>query len=78
MLKGAGELNVLELRSLMSASSDSVFALAPLSDHWNVATNYYARFAVSCAPIMFGFFGAWAATLGRVTRRLLVIATACA
>jgi hypothetical protein len=78
VLKGASELNVVELHSLMGTSSDSVFAVAPLSDQWDVATNYYAKFAVSCSPIVFGLFGVWAATLGRVTRRLLVVTTASA
>jgi hypothetical protein len=43
-----------------------------------VTTNYYARFAVSCSPLSFALFGVWASTLHRGTRRLLVVATACA
>lgn len=67
-LRGAAELNILELHSLMSASSS----------RWDVAVNYYGRFAVSCSPIAFAFFGVWAATLNRVSRGLLVVAVACA
>jgi len=77
-LRGAAELDFLELHSLMGASSNAIHALAPLSDKWDVATNYYARFAVSCSPIAFALFGVWAATLSRLNRRLLVVATACA
>jgi hypothetical protein len=77
-LRGAAELNLVELHSLMGANASAIRALAPLSDRWDVATNYYARFAVSCSPIAFALFGVWAATLSRMTRRLLVIATGCA
>jgi len=77
-LRGAAELNLVELHSLMGATGSAINALAPLSDKWDVATNYYARFAVSCSPIAFALFGVWAATLSRVNRRLLVVATACA
>ena len=78
-LRGAAELNLVELHSLMGgASASAIRALAPLSDRWDVATNYYARFAVSCSPIAFALFGVWAATLSRMTRRLLVVSTACA
>ena len=66
--RGAPELNFVQLHSLMSANDDAIYALAPLSDRWDVATNYYARFAVSCSPIAFALFGVWAATLSRVTR----------
>jgi len=76
--RGAPELNFVQLHSLMGASDDAIYALAPLSDRWDVATNYYARFAVSCSPIAFALFGVWAATLSRVNRRLLVVSTACA
>jgi lipopolysaccharide export LptBFGC system permease protein LptF len=76
--RGAAELNFAELHSLMGASDDAIYALAPLSDRWDVATNYYARFAVSCSPMAFALFGVWAATLSRVNRRLLVVATGCA
>jgi len=78
-LRGAAELNLVELHSLMGgASASAIRALAPLSDRWDVATNYYARFAVSCSPIAFALFGVWAATLNSTTRRLLVVSTACA
>jgi lipopolysaccharide export LptBFGC system permease protein LptF len=77
-LRGAAELNLVELHSLMGANASAIRALAPLSDRWDVATNYYARFAVSCSPIAFALFGVWAATLSRVNRRLLVVSTACA
>jgi hypothetical protein len=78
-LRGAAELSLVELHSLMGgASASAIRALAPLSDRWDVAVNYYARFAVSCSPIAFALFGVWAATLNRMTRRLLVVATACA
>jgi hypothetical protein len=76
--RAAPELNFVQLHSLMGASDDAIYALAPLSDRWDVATNYYARFAVSCSPIAFALFGVWAATLSRVNRRLLVVSTACA
>jgi hypothetical protein len=75
--RGAAELNLVELHSLMGASDDAIYALAPLSDRWDVATHYYARFAVSCSPIAFALFGVWAATLSRLNRRLLVVATGC-
>ena len=77
-LRGAAELNLVELHSLMGASGDAIRALAPLSDRWDVAVNYYARFAVSCSPIAFALLGVWAATLSRITRRLLVVSTGCA
>jgi len=77
-LRGAAELNLVELHSLMGASASAIRALAPLSDRWDVATNYYARFAVACSPMAFALFGVWAATLSRVSRRLLVVAVACA
>ena len=77
-LRGAAELNLVELHSLMGASSSAIRALAPLSDEWDVTMNYYARFAVACSPMAFALFGVWAATLSRVSRRLLVVATACA
>jgi hypothetical protein len=78
-LRGAAELNLVELHSLMGgASASAIRALAPLSDRWDVAVNYYARFAVSCSPIAFALFGVWAATLSRLSRRLLVVTTACA
>jgi lipopolysaccharide export LptBFGC system permease protein LptF len=77
-LRGAAELSLVELHSLMGASGSAIHALAPLSDKWDVATNYYARFAVSCSPMAFALFGVWAATLSRVPRRLLVVTTACA
>jgi hypothetical protein len=77
-LRGAAELNLAELHSLMGASASAIRALAPLSDRWDVAVNYYARFAVSCSPMAFALFGVWAATLSRMTRRLLVVSTACA
>jgi hypothetical protein len=76
--RGAAELSLAELHSLMGASDDAIYALAPLSDRWDVATNYYGRFAVSCSPMAFALFGVWAATLSRVNRRLLVVATASA
>jgi lipopolysaccharide export LptBFGC system permease protein LptF len=66
--RGASELNFVQLHSLMGASGD----------RWDVAVNYYARFAVSCSPMAFALFGVWSATLSRVNRRLLVVATACA
>jgi hypothetical protein len=77
-LRGAAELNLVELHSLMGASGGAIHALAPLSDRWDVATAYYARFAVSCSPMAFALFGVWAATLSRIARRLLVFTTACA
>jgi len=76
--RGAAELNFAELHSLIGASDDAIYALAPLSDRWDVAVNYYGRFAVSCSPIAFALFGVWAATLSRVSRGLLVVAVACA
>jgi hypothetical protein len=76
--RGAGELTVVELHSLMWARDGSIFALAPISNAWDVATNYYARFAVASSPMAFALFGVWAATLSRVSRRLLVVAIACA
>jgi hypothetical protein len=76
--RGAAELNFVQLHSLMGASDDAIYSLAPLSDRWDVAMHYYGRFAWSCSPIAFALFGVWAATLSRVTRRLLVVATACA
>ena len=57
-LRGAAELNLVELHSLMGASAGAIRRLAPLSDRWDVAVNYYARFAVSCSPIAFALFGA--------------------
>jgi hypothetical protein len=78
-MRGAAELNLIELHSLMGgASASAIRASAPLSDRWDVAVNYYARFAVSCSPIAFALFGVWAATLSPMTRRLLVVSTACA
>ena len=78
-LRGAAELNLVELHSLMGASSSAdIRRLAPLSDRWDVAMHYYGRFAVSCSPIAFALFGVWTATLSRLNRRLLVIATGCA
>jgi hypothetical protein len=65
-MRGAAERNLVELHSLMGGASAS----------WDVAVSYYARFAVSCSPMAFALFGVWAATLGGVTRRLLVVATA--
>jgi hypothetical protein len=76
--RGAPELNFVQLHSLMSANDDAIYALAPLSDRWDVAVNYYARFAVACSPMAFALFGLWAATLSRMKRRLLVVATGCA
>jgi lipopolysaccharide export LptBFGC system permease protein LptF len=78
-LRGAAELNLVELHSLMGASSSAdIHRLAPLSDKWDVAVNYYARFAVACSPIAFALLGVWAATLNRLNRRLVVVATGCA
>jgi len=77
-LRGAAELSLVELHSLMGASNSAIRALAPLSDRWDVAMNYHARFAMSCSPIAFALFGVWAATLSRLNRRLLVVATGCA
>jgi len=78
-MRGAAELNLVELHSLMGgATGAAIRALAPLSDRWDVATNYYARYAVSCSPIAFALFGVWAATLNRMPRRLLVVTTGCA
>ena len=78
-MRGAAELNLIELHSLMGgASGAAIRALAPLSDRWDVAMHYYARLAVSCSPIAFALFGVWAATLNSTTRRLLVVSTACA
>jgi len=76
--RGAAELNLVELHSLMGASDDAIYALAPLSDRWDVAVNYYGRFAVACSPIAFALFGVWAVTLSPLNRRLLVVATGCA
>jgi hypothetical protein len=61
----------VELHSLMGATSSAIRALAPLSDRWDVAVNYYARFAVACSPMAFALFGVWAATLSRVSRRVI-------
>jgi hypothetical protein len=77
-LRGAAELNLVELHSLLGASGEAIRRLAPLSDRWDVAVNYYARFAVSCSPLAFTLFGVWTATLSRVSRRLLVVASALA
>jgi lipopolysaccharide export LptBFGC system permease protein LptF len=77
-MRGAGELNVVELHSLLNASGDAIRRSASLSDRWDVTNNYYARFSMSCSPIAFALFGVWTATLGRVSRRLLVVTTACA
>ena len=77
-LRGPPELTFVELHSLMGATESAISALAPQSDRWNIAVNYYARFAVSCTPLAFALLGVCAATLARMTRRVLVIATACA
>ena len=52
--------------------------LTPISNRWDVAVNYYARFALPCSAIAFPLFGVCAARLGRMSRRLLVLATASA
>jgi lipopolysaccharide export LptBFGC system permease protein LptF len=76
--RGAAELTVLQLQSLMSARDASISVLAPISNRWEVAVNYYARFALPCSAIAFPLFGVCAARLGRMSRRLLVLATASA
>jgi len=63
---------------MMSASDASISALTPISNRWDVAVNYYARFALPCSAIAFPLFGVCAARLGRMSRRLLVLATASA
>ena len=76
--RGAPELTTPELRSLIGATDSARFALAPNSDPWEIALQYYGRWAVSITPLAFAIFGLWAATLERTTRRVVVIATACA
>src|SRR5262249_36919845 len=71
------ELTVVELHSLMWARDRSIFVLAPISNPWDVAVNYYARFAIPCSAIAFAFFGTWVSTLNRISRRGVAIATFC-
>jgi hypothetical protein len=68
----------VQLHSLMSASDASISALTPISNRWDVAVNHSARFALPCSAIAFPLFGVCAARLGRMSRRLLVLATASA
>lgn len=76
--RGAAELTTAELRSLMGAGNSVRLALAPISDSWDIALRYYGRWAVSFTPLAFAIFGLWAATLEGATRRVVVVATACA
>jgi hypothetical protein len=55
--RGAPELSIVELRSLMGAGDRARLALAPLSDSWEIALNYYGRWAVSVTPVAFAIFG---------------------
>jgi hypothetical protein len=75
--RGAPELTITELRSLIGAGERGRLALAPLSDAWEIALNYYGRWAVTVTPLAFAVFGLWAATLERTRRRIVVVATAC-
>jgi hypothetical protein len=75
--RGAPELTITELRSLIGAGDRGRLALAPLSDAWEIALNYYGRWAVTVTPLAFAVFGLWAATLERTRRRIVVVATAC-
>jgi hypothetical protein len=76
--RGAGELTVVQLHSLMSARDTSISELAPISTKWDVAVNYYVRFALPCSVVAFPLFGVWATTFSQNSRRLLVLATASA
>jgi lipopolysaccharide export LptBFGC system permease protein LptF len=66
-------LNIMELRALMKGDG-AIFA--PLADPWEVAVNYYGRFALSLAPMAFVLLARSAAALDRRSGRIVLIATA--
>jgi hypothetical protein len=75
VMKGAGELSFLQLRSVVGVGESARFALASI-DRWETAARYHAVFAVSVTPIAFAIVGLWAAAWRPVARRLVAVAVA--